>query len=177
VTDLGAHWLDRLAVRVTRRQALKSAAAGVALASVPLFRSAPVAAAADPHACRQGCLWTARQTADHGLVRCAVNAETAGLLVIGYAAPIGLGLFGVGAAAISVARRVQIPCNDRVFAVEKAANADCLQPNCPGFDPKGENGPCEGVQDNCCPCAGVIQGYIPCVYDCDDPDHSCCPTR
>lgn len=56
----------------------------------------------------------------------------------------------------------------------EAENASCLQPNCPDFNPKGANGPCEGVHDYCCPCANVIQGYQPCVYPCDDPDHSCC---
>ncbi len=175
MSDPNAHWLDRLAVRFTRRQALQSAAAGAALAAFPLLRSAP-AVAADPHACRQGCLWTSHQTAEHGFDRCSTAGTITGLLYYGYGGPIGLGWLGPFAKATYEGLKVQVPCNDRVAASAKAANADCRQPGCPGFDPKGENGPCAGVQDNCCPCPGVIQGYIPCVYPCDDTAHSCCPT-
>jgi hypothetical protein len=161
---------------LTRRQALKSAAAGVALASFPLLRSAP-AVAADPHACRQGCLWTAHQNAEQGYERCARAAAAAFLLYAGYGPAIGLGLLGSQAKGAYSGLTLQFSCNDRVHASAKAANADCREPDCPGFDPKGDNGPCAGVQDNCCPCATVLSGYIPCIYPCDDPSHNCCPSR
>jgi hypothetical protein len=63
---------------------------------------------------------------------------------------------------------------DKVNLQMKADNHQCLQPGRPGFDPKGPNGPCAGVTTNCCPCGTVLQGYQPCIYDCNDPTHDCC---
>jgi hypothetical protein len=170
-----SHWLDRLALRLTRRQALKAAAAGAAVSAFPLLRAAP-ALADDPHACQQGCLWTSHQTVESGRSGCALKSSGLGLFVIGYGPLLGAGLFGGGAAGTYVGLASVQNCLDGLFAQAKADNHDCLQPNCPGFDPKQENGPCEGVTDNCCPCASVVSGYIPCIYPCGDPNHNCCPT-
>lgn len=58
MSDAGVpqHWLDRLAVRYTRRQALKAAIAGTALA-LPFVR-ATRAEADGPNPCQKGCLYT-----------------------------------------------------------------------------------------------------------------------
>jgi hypothetical protein len=168
-----AHWLDRLAVRLTRRQALKAAAAGAALSSFPLVRTG-IARADDPHACQQGCLWTSHQTAESGFNHCSFGGTLAGLLIYGYGVPLGFGIFGPLTQGSYATWRLSTGCSDTVLANAKADNASCLQPNCPNFNPKSANGPCEGTHDYCCPCASVIQGYQPCVYPCDDPSHSCC---
>ena len=166
------HWLDRLASRYTRRQALKAAAAGAALTTFPLLRAAP-ALADDAHACQQGCLWTSHQTAAAGHVRCNLTGSLAYLLVIGYGPGLGLGYLAFPASGYA-GIAVGLSCSDSVNLQQKADNHDCLQPDCPGFDPKGAHGPCEGVTANCCPCGTVLQGYQPCVYDCNDPTHDCC---
>jgi hypothetical protein len=173
MSDESSHWLDRLAQRYTRRQALKAAAAGAALSALPLVRSAP-ALADDPHACRQGCLWTSHQTAISQYDTCWGGSALANLLVVGYAPMLGLGFLQGGALGLSLETHLLDGCADRAAATEKAFNTDCMQPGCPDFDPKGANGPCEGVTTNCCPCTNVIQGYQPCVYPCDDPTHDCC---
>jgi hypothetical protein len=168
-----SHWLDRLAERYTRRQALKAAAAGAALSTLPLLRAAP-ALAADPNACRQGCLWTSHQTASSAYGSCNFGGSVADLLIVGYAPAAGFGLFQAAAAGLYEKATLTIACGDKVAANQKASDHSCLQPGCPDFNPKGPNGPCEGVHDYCCPCNTVIQGYQPCTYPCDDPTHDCC---
>ena len=165
------HWLDRLAARYTRRQALKAAAVGAVVSAVPLMRVAP-ALADDSHACRQGCLWTAHQTASSGYSHCNFGSALAGLLILGYVAPVGFAFFGPDALGTDAVLGTQ--CTDKVAANQKADNSNCLQPGCPDFNPKGSSGPCEGTHDYCCPCNTVIQGYQPCVFPCDDPTHDCC---
>ena len=67
------HWLDRLAVRLTRRQSLKAAVGG-ALA-LPLLKAAAPARAASGDDCYKGCMWTTHQEqgADNG--RCGLIAN------------------------------------------------------------------------------------------------------
>jgi hypothetical protein len=174
VSEARAHWLDRLATRYTRRQALKAAAAGAALSTLPLLRTAP-ALADDPDACRQGCLWTAHQTASSGYNHCTFGSHGAGLLIIGYGPALGLGLFAAPLAG-GTAAWLDNSCKDRVAANQKADNAACLQPGCPDFNPKAPNGPCADTHEYCCPCTTVVQGYQPCAFPCDDPSHDCCGT-
>jgi hypothetical protein len=166
------HWLDRLAARYTRRQALQAAAAGAALTAFPLLRAAP-ALADGSNPCQQGCLWTSHQTGVKGAVGCAAKSGGAGLLTFGLGPLLGLGYLAIPAAAYAEVA-VGITCSDANNLQMKANNQACLQPGCSGFDPKGPNGPCAGVTTNCCPCGTVLQGYQPCIFDCNDPTHDCC---
>ena len=167
------HWFDRLSTHVTRRQALRATMAGAAL-TLPLAR-ARTASAEDASACRKGCAWTSHQNYDSDNARCALRGDLVGFLIGGYGPTVGLGFFSLPVAA-NKGLREGLRCNDAALLNQKAAQARCLEPFCSGFSPYTQGGPCEGVQDNCCPCAASTNGYIPCVYACNDPSHSCCPS-
>jgi hypothetical protein len=166
-----SHWFDRLAVRVTRRQSLKAAVGG-ALA-LPLLRNASPARADSSDACYKGCVWTTHQEYNAEGGRCLVRANgkfDAQLVLL----PFTLG-FGFFPHSPGDPFAYFVRCVDNAALTMKQHQDQCRQPGCPGFRPRGTYGPCAGVVDNCCPCNAVDSGYIPCVYPCDDPDHSCCP--
>ncbi len=164
------HWLDRLAVRLTRRQSLRAAVAG-ALA-LPLLRRAAPAHAASGDACYKGCIWTTHQEYDADGGRCGVIANgkfDAQIVLVPFT--LGFSLFPSRGNPVVFF----LKCVDNAALKMKQHQQQCRDPGCPGFNPSGKYGPCEGVQDNCCPCGSLDSGYIPCVYPCDDPDHNCCP--
>jgi hypothetical protein len=167
------HWLDRLAVRLTRRQTLKAAvAASVAL---PLVRTR--AAKADPPgpgACKKGCYWSSHQYYNSEGGRCLVRANgrfDAALVLFPFT--LGLSFTTLGTDPVGNFTR----CVDNASLSQKQQQLECQQPGCGDFDPRGPYGPCAGLSlaYNCCPCGAADQGYIPCVFDCNDPNHDCCP--
>lgn len=167
------HWFDRLATRVTRRQALRATVAGAAL-TLPLARPR-TAGADDPSACKKGCMWTSHQNFCSDSDRCGARADLVIFLIYGYGPAAGLGFFSLPLSSYKGFRE-GLQCNDVALLNQKASQASCKEPFCPGFSPYATGGPCDGVQDNCCPCGASDNGYIPCVYACNDPSHSCCPS-
>ena len=158
------HWFDRVAGAPTRRQALKIALGAAAALVFPLAKSER-ADAESGGGCSKGCLWTSDQKVKSAYAKCRYTtvasflAEGAWPLVGPYVAKN----FLTGAL-----------CFDSAVLHWKASNFDCLQPGCPGFDPKAPGGPCDSCKANCCVCSQLDEGYICCFYACDDPDHSCC---
>lgn len=173
------HWLDRLAAPHTRRQTFKAALAGVAL-TLPGVRSTPARAAnpnaTDPHACRKGCLYTAHAQfarRNNTCLQIAQARQTGALVSALFINPF-FGAAGNGAAIIQFDR-----CLQDALLRQKAMNFDCLQPDCPGFDPAGPRGPCEvclGVAGAvCCPQQSSSIGYVccPCCHPSGDGCSSC----
>jgi len=150
---------------MTRRQALKATVAAAAL-TLPLGRLRSTAALAAGTAggdCQKGCAFTADKAFGTARSRCnySLYANATGMLLN----PL------VYLASVTQAHE----CLDRAILTNKAKLYDCLQPGCPGFDPKGPDGPCETCKDNCCPCQASDTGYICCVFPCNDPNNHCCP--
>jgi hypothetical protein len=171
------HWLDRLAAPHTRRQGLRAALAGAAL-TLPLGRATTALAdnpqsGGDPHACQKGCFYTAHATYAATINNCLSTAGAGGYGLI------GAGLYGqllVGFAQAG-AKLIQASlCADRARLVQKATQYDCLQPNCPGFDPGGERGPCFNCNSLsntvCCPDPTSVFGYTCCSTN--EPQPYCC---
>jgi hypothetical protein len=183
------HWLDRLAAPRTRRQVLQAALAGAAL-TLPFARPARTHAAdqigrtsaggpcnvgksQDPHACRQGCLRTSDLATQRSLDACL---HTAGgqVALLGYLAP-GVGFFLVSGAFLSSSTSAYV-CTEVALVRQKAMQYDCLQPNCPGFDPCGKDGPCEScskIGGWCCPDPTTLTGYSCCACCGPDPRLAC----
>ena len=162
------HWLDRLAAPRTRRQGLKAALAGAAL-TLPFVRGAPARAvvprADDPHACATGCRYTVGQDFEDALNACArvsgVGFSAASFLFLGPALLLG------PVAKPRPNSKFTAKCLD-VAAIQLRSQAyRCTQDNCPGFDPSGHNGPCEGctaAHGNCCVYpADTLLGYFCCT--------------
>ncbi len=158
------HWFDRVAAAPTRRQALKIALGAAAALVFPLGQSEPADADSGGN-CSKGCLWTSDQKVKSAYAKCRYTtvasflAEGAWPLVGPYVAKNFL---------------TGVLCFDSAVLHWKASSFDCLQPGCPGFDPKAPGGPCDSCKANCCVCSQLDEGYICCFYACDDPDHSCC---
>jgi hypothetical protein len=177
-------WLDRLMTVRSRREALKMALAGAAALTLPLARSR-LQPADNASACEQGCRYywglTAYQAAlsscdNYGATVAAANFSMRFLLT---AQVTALGAFFTyvpnEVTAVLQGHSAQSACYDQAVFNAKAHAWDCLQPGCPGFNPKAPDGPCAPCHANCCTCSQVAEGYICCIYSCDDPDHSCCP--
>lgn len=154
--------LDRLGAPHTRRQALKSALAGAAL-TVPLGRHVAAAQGGGSNECQKGCNWTADRHFRNTQNIC-IQGHVDARYVIWYAPVVGI------LKAVRSAR-----CVDASVVQHKADQFDCAQPGCSGFDPKAPGGPCDTCADNCCPCQASPNGYICCIFPCNDPDHNCCP--
>ena len=181
------HWLDRLAAPRTRREVLQAALAGAVL-TLPFARPAAVHAASqhrtarksgcklgpssDPKACQKGCFATSNLKADRGLDRCAGQIVLTNLSAISVLGPMGIlpYLGTLGASAIG-----DVACSEAVLLRQKAMQYDCLQPNCPGFDPCGPGGPCAGLPPNvfCCPDPSTWNGYVPCSECCSPKGNGC----
>ena len=156
-TERLTHWLS---TPRTRRQVLRAALAGAAL-TVPLGGRVAPARAAGPHDCQKGCLWTAGRRFSAQYDHCGARLISSN--VIFYYLPI------VGAAE-SLAAGL---CLDRAALKHKASAWDCLQPNCPGFDPSGPDGPCYDCTQSggvCCPDPKQHTGYGCCTA----PPGGCC---
>jgi hypothetical protein len=172
---MSGHWLDRLAVRATtRRDTLKAAAAGTAILSLPgLLRPARAAAASG---CTKGCTYQARKNYYKKSRDCGYTyGNSANSKLIATINWPGLAVFTLPSAFLDIALGYQ--CKDQAVLHFKASAYDCQQPGCGTFDPYGPGGPCEGclaVGVFCCECQTVAEGYMCCVYACNDKDHSCC---
>ncbi len=155
--DAPEHWLDRLAVRLNRRQALKAAAAS-ALA-LPLL-GASAAEADDPTACRKGCMVTSHAVFDNETAPCFVraNGKMDAAIIL---APLTFGL--TISSIISAPIESFMNCVDTATLNMKNHQAQCLEPNCPGFNPTGHLGPCETCKGNCCPDQNTETGYYCCT--------------
>ena len=158
------HWFDRLAGAPTRRQALNMTLGAAAALVFPLTQSEPADAESGGD-CSKGCLWTSFQKVKSAFTICRVT--TVGSFFREAAWPV-LGPF-LAKDFLNGELRF-----DSAVLHWKASNFDCLQPGCPGFDPKALGGPCDSCKTNCCVCSQLEDGYICCFYACDDPDHSCC---
>jgi hypothetical protein len=166
------HWFDRLTVRLTRRQALKAAAGvtGTALAWPLLRNSVPAGAGTiTVDDCFKGCTWTAYSDSQAAAQSCANKAIGTYLGMLATSPLLAIG-------ALPLLKTLETNCLDSAVLQQKADYYDCMRPNCNGFDPKEPGGPCDGCKDNCCTCAASANGYICCVFQCDDEEHSCCPT-
>ncbi len=169
-------WLDRLAAPSTRRQAFTKVVLTAAAFTLPLARAKP-ALADDPHACRKGCNWTAHRKyvkqADACPIPAAAGTSLGWLYTVG-ASP-GLAVWLLPETLLAAHHRTT-QCVEEALIRQKASYFDCSQPGCAGFDPKQPGGPCEFIGNNyCCTCQASDTGYIPCVFPCSDPTHSCCP--
>ncbi len=157
------HWFDRFSTRLSRRQVVKGALFGTAALAVRMPGAPPARAdAPSSQKCFKGCVWTAQQHYDSR--RNACRQGDYGVPVYGDGGPIGR--------ALAAARQ---KCFDDALLQYKADWYDCNQPSCGGFDPKQKGGPCDGCSNNCCTCQASDNGYICCVFTCDDPNHNCCP--
>jgi hypothetical protein len=170
-------WFDRLAAPHTRRQSLKAAAlgvAGAAAASLPLAGPVAKAAGANPAACRKGCTWTASQEFVKASQSCGhyflAESFDGGFLNFISGGPL---LVGIG--NVVYGNRIR-RCLDRARYTFDGELTICEQPNCPGFDPHGEGGPCETCKPPlyCNPCQALESGYICCVYPEGDCHGDCC---
>ena len=161
------HWFDQITARYTRRQTLK-VAVGIAL-GWPLLQGRAGAGTITTGPCFTGCVWTARGQRAKAVNTCENSMISAGWLA-GYSF---VGLLGLG--AVSSIIQAGDHCIDSAILQEKADFYDCISPNCNGFDPKQSGGPCDGCSNNCCTCSASTNGYICCVFTCDDTEHSCCP--
>ncbi len=161
--DPGEHWLDRLAVGYTRRQVLARGALVGAGMALPFLRArgARAALADTPTSCQKGCLYTSHRQAADAVAGCRQLAVGVAFTSLAYFPLIGIagGLPGVFANELNSYRS----CADRSLLNAKARNWDCLQPNCPGFDPKAAGGPCDTCDANCCADPNVEDGYSCCL--------------
>jgi hypothetical protein len=133
----------------------------------------PTARAASETACRKGCLWSAGKDYRSRAAGCeAIRAEAEyTMLAIGIFPWLAVSL----SSAFFAAGLRYASCVDHNVLQAKAAGYDCLQPNCAGFNPRKAGGPCDGCQVKCCTCQASDNGYICCIFECDDASHSCCP--
>jgi hypothetical protein len=166
------HWFDRLTIRVTRRQALRAAAGvtGLALAWPLLRDDVPAGADSIPvDDCYKGCTWTAYSLSQAARQSCANTAVGTYL-----ALEVSFGALSFG--VLPLLKTISASCVDSAVLQQKADYYDCMKPNCNGFDPTQPGGPCDGCKNNCCTCAGSDNGYICCVFQCDDEENNCCPS-
>ena len=124
------HFFDRLAMRHTRRHALKTAAATGAALTFPFLRASP-ARADDPTACRKGCLRVFHDQAPSFSATCTLKAEVAAFFWLGYGPALGLGFFSAPVAGYKSGVRLN-KCTDRVMAQWKAATTTASSQVAPG---------------------------------------------
>lgn len=175
MTGADRYWLDELAVRATRRRFLRSTIAAVGGLAFPLVRTQPARSGAnDPTACRKGCFFMAHKTAERTLQQCRTNVQAQALgdlITTLWVSPLLGG-------AMLLAEPSHEDCADRVLLAEKATLWDCMQPDCPGFDPLWRDGPCGSCKEGCtcCPDQAVQGGYSPCTAGggCCDPSGDGC---
>jgi hypothetical protein len=171
------HWFDRLAAPHTRRQGLRAALAAAAL-TLPLGRSAQALAdnpqsGGDPHACQKGCFYTAHRIFAASSDSCLRNGLFG--FYAGDTAAVFYGqVFGLVGAGVNLVGA--LGCLEGARLHQKARQYDCLQPDCPGFDPGGEHGPCFNCNSLsntvCCPDPTSVFGYSCCSTN--EPQPYCC---
>jgi len=177
-------WFDRLTVPRTRRQVLRATLAGAAL-TLPFVRSA-TALGDDQAPCRKACNFHAvnrqldlfEETCLPAYTKCS-NAVTGG----GVASAFVLGgqtlVWGPGGViaawkASDLADRLCLlglnKCADILLLRQRAAQYQCLQPNCGTFDPGAKDGPCDKckrIGARCCYDPKSADGITCC-------DSTCC---
>ena len=170
------HWLDRLAVRVTRRTALKVGLAAAAAISLPSLRPSGARADITTYPCFDGCRAFEHQEFGRARYRCVEARNFSSGYDDGYTLPAVLEPFNIISALTQalLEDRLYQRCLDTAITNAKVAAFDCYAPGCSGFDPRQPNGPCDTCGENCCVCPGIPNGYICCFYACGDPDHNCC---
>jgi hypothetical protein len=176
------HWLDRLAVRISRRTALKAGLAAAASISLPSVRPSPAAAAGEGYVSVEPCFYGCRSFEHQEFGRARAKCSNYNPLSVGGQGDVGftLSLLALPLNIVSDFTQILIEddlyshCLDKAIAAAKIAALDCYGPNCSNFDPKQPNGPCDTCSQNCCVCPGIPNGYICCFYACGDPDHNCC---
>ena len=170
-------WLDELAVRATRGGFLRSLALAAGGLAFPLARAQTGAAAADPAACRKGCFYAAHQRFLRTDAACDANLTQLGIGTSTFVLLWGNPFYTLAVEGGAMIRSVS--CTERARLTQKAAQWDCMQPDCPGFDPAQAGGPCEGCQaagGHCCPDQQVVPGYSCCTGSggCCDPSGDGC---
>jgi hypothetical protein len=155
------HWLDRLAVRHTRRHAFKATLAAAAI-TLPLVRTGRARAAEDLHACQKGCLYASHRHARGAFEKCQKNAPLRGPLI--ETLFLGQGIYG-GAKVVALGVAVAA-CYDTALLYQKERNELCAVNGCPGFNPYDEWGPCKNCATingcQCCPDPSAPTGYTYC---------------
>jgi hypothetical protein len=154
------HWLDRLAARYTRRQALKGGAIAAAALTLPGVRVAEAAADPDPTACREGCQAFTHIKAFGALTACASQWSTDIYLA-------GTVLYESMARAMWYEANDTLQrCMDSALIDQAFSQVECFMPNCPDYDPHQPGGPCENCTSFCCVDATAPLGYTCCAVCC-----------
>lgn len=158
------HWFDRLAAsRHTRRHQLKVTLVAAGLAA-PLAWARSAQAAEDSTLCRKGCIYSRQRFYKDDSAGCTAKYGVPGFL--GLAEGLLLGSF-TGAAKSIAGLYANNRCQDRALLAQKyETETTCFRPNCPGFDPADEWGPCRNCASingcQCCPDPSAPTGYTYC---------------
>jgi hypothetical protein len=132
MTGGAEHWLDELAVRATRGSFLRSLALVAGGLAFPLARPRSGSAAAnDPTACRKGCFFAAHKNALRAQDTCIAGLAHLGIGTAGFVGLWSNSFYGLALEGTAMIRYVS--CRDHALLTEKAAQWDCMQPNCPGL--------------------------------------------
>lgn len=166
-------WLDEFAARATRSGFLRSAVAAAGALAFPLAKPHATPASNDPTACRKGCFWMAHKNTGRSLQGCADALSTLDAVISTSVNPF----YGLATEGVQLIRYSS--CHERALLTEKAAQWDCMQSDCAGFDPAQSGGPCEGCAGaggHCCPDQQVLSGYSCCTSQggCCDPSGDGC---
>jgi hypothetical protein len=172
----GEPLLDRLARRLTRREAIRAGAITAAAATLPvsLWRAAPASALPDNSACLKGCQWFAVQTCSNNLQQCAdqFNNNYDRLLLGLGASSLSFGLLAIagGDVVVQFLDRQVKACEDQAMLQAKADMWNCISKDaCNGFNPNQKGGPCAtctAALGSCCSDPLVAQGYSCCSMGC-----------
>jgi hypothetical protein len=172
-------WFDRLALRQSRGHFLKTALASGAVLTLPQARAARASVSND-FDCWRGCFYTAHVRQQTDLDNCLTKYQQC-------ASAVGKRVFWIpilGGAAVplvqkgceAVYQNKIAKCYDLALLKEKAMERDCLEPNCPGFDPEAPDGPCAFVKKtggHCCPDPKSVTGYSGCSECCSATGDGC----
>jgi hypothetical protein len=153
------HWLDRLAVRHTRRHTFKATLAAAAF-TLPLLRSTGRARAAeDAHACYKGCIYTSQREYRAADTACKTEPVYESLYLTMFTGYLGL-------ARLVKDSAIEFRCWDKALLEKADRDISCTGPGCPGFDPASQYGPCRNCASingcQCCPDASAPSGYTYC---------------
>lgn len=170
-----SHWFDRLMTPRTRRQALTELLGAAAVVTLPTALLARSPARSEPedgsNLCQRGCLYYYGSTNYDNEYDSCVNHDSAKagvqfalrLYTLAGASALAALLTTPHAVAIdALTNTTAASCRDQALLNAKAKSFDCLQPNCSGFNPKGEGGPCATCKASCCADPGVVNGYSCC---------------
>ena len=126
------------------------------------FARTSAAQADDPTACRKGCLRVFHEQAPSFVGKCCSKGLLNAYFWLGYGPTLGLGFFSAPVAGYKSGVAMD-RCLGNSLAQWKLDNYDCVQPGCPGFDPKMKGGPCEFCGAQCCADQSVDEGSSCCL--------------